>query len=146
MFTTTGQRIVVGSFKNNEDAAEAINNLNRHGFAQQEASEVIVLDQSDLPETAIAAPNTARTGPSQASAQDAQPGVVVSPTQNSPIKPSEESWKETLVNLGVDDAEAAVYAQQAAQGNPLIIIRTNQERAEEALSILEQADGWASIS
>ena len=74
MLRSTGRTIVVGSFKNSEDAAEAINNLNRHGFAQQEVSEVIVLDQADLPETAIAAPNSAT--PSRDSAQDAQPGVV----------------------------------------------------------------------
>jgi hypothetical protein len=144
MFRATGRTIVVGSFKNSEDASEAINNLNRHGFAQQEVSEVIVLDQTDLPETAIAAPNSAT--PSHVSAQDAQPGVVVSATPDGDERESEGSWEETLVSLGVDNVKAAIYAQHAARGNPLVIIRTNQERAEEALKILEQADGWASIS
>lgn len=145
VFRSTGRKIVVGSFKNNEDATEAVNNLNRHGFAQQEVSEVIVLDQADLPETAVAAPNAAT--PSRDSAHDAQPGVVVSAVPDGgKEKQLEGSWEETLLNLGVDDVKAAIYAQHAVRGNLLVIIRTNQERAEEALKILEQADGWASIS
>ncbi len=132
---------IIGIFNSEKDLGDAIKALQERDFGK-EGQELRVLDQTRMSQDALV--------------QEDKPDVIVPPISGSgtplpaygPMNQAtgsetevmRENVQRELEKLGLDSGEAAFYADKVPTGNALLIVETDEERTEEALSIMKEAN------
>lgn len=136
---------VVGLFDNDKDVEKALGELHKHGFGEENDDEINVLEH---PFNVPAGPgenveqategSTVQAATAAGSQAVPLPGQTPADTYN--------DLEKRLHSLGVSRDEATYYAQQAARGTTLVVVKTDSDRATNVSHIMEQTNARSSIS
>lgn len=141
-------KTVVGLFDNDAQVEQAVKELQKEGFGQQDNERISVIDEYRLTEEIpLDEYGQQKITPAAASGT----GSAGLPTIPTPVVQSDSQSIENAVNdllndLGVGEEEATFYARQVARGNKLVIVEVGEDQAAEVLRIMQQAHGRGSIS
>ena len=142
-------KTVVGLFSSDEEISQVINTLAEHGLDVTDTDEVLVIDDTYLPEPGLDNPDMEFAGApgSDRTESEVQEGTIES---FSPLysgsKGSEENMRDDLIGMGVGEEEATFFARQAVRGNPLVVVQVGHDRAQDIRTILEQANARTAVS
>lgn len=135
-------KTVVGLFDHDQAIEQAVGQLQKSGFDQEDDDALQIIDQHRL----------AQESPIEGSGRSIMP----QPRHSSPVGGTaapfnliteagteasniERSTYHALTDRGVGQEEAWFYARQVARGSSLVIIEATKERAAQAAGIMNQA-------
>lgn len=136
------EKTVVGLFDNDSAVEEALSTLQERGFGEEDEDDIRVIDQNRLPiETPINQP-VQSSGPILPGTADAAASrsTVVSSGEEPDRATVRAEVKRNLADLGLSEDESDFFADHVSRGNPLVIVETSADRAQEALDIMQQAN------
>jgi hypothetical protein len=128
-------RTVVGLFDNQEDLGQALSNLHKQGFGETE-DDLVLINEDHL------------AGENPLMRQD-KPFVVSSLLGDDTMAEgdiSEVALEERLMDLGIDEKEVNFYARQIKRGHTLVIVETDDDKAQQAHDIMRLFNAKSSIS
>ena len=139
-------KTVVGLFDDQEDLGQALSSLHKQGFGEEE-DEVILIDKDHL---AGESPNMRQNKPvvlSSSFAVGVQAGNMPD-DEDTPADDdvSEKVLEDKLMDLGVDEAEVNFYARQVKRGHTLVVVETDDDKAQQAYNIMRRFNAKSSIS
>ncbi|MBN1995152.1 MAG: hypothetical protein JW953_20845 [Anaerolineae bacterium] len=138
-------KTVVGLFDNQEDLGQALSKLHQQGFGEEE-DELILVDQDHV------------AGENPFLQQEKQVVVPPLPTSGDGISavldndiPADDEIPETvleekLMDLGIGEKEVGFYARQVKRGNTLVVVETDDEKAQQAYDIMRHFNAKSSVS
>lgn len=141
-------KTVVGLFDRGKDIEKAIDQLQKQGFGQDDEKEVRIIDErhlaQEMPVDVVGQRIIAQPDKGLAAGN---PAVLYDPGSQAGVEAGtvERNAQEVLTRLGIDDREASFFAQHIARGNSVVVVETSEERAAEALKIMQQANATALV-
>jgi len=131
---------VVGLFDNDKDVEKAVTALQKEGFGKDDNKIRIVDEHRLAQETPIDVPQKSFVQPGETIAEPATAGTIANKTAV-----SEQSARESLMKLGLDQEEAEFHARHVTRGSSLVVIEADEARAPEAEKIMAQANARISV-
>ena len=135
----SNDNIVVGLFDSMSDTDKIVETLHRHDFGD----DVRVIDKTSLESNLEGIAGTPVLV-EPASGSGSPPGVPLVPDAEGNIAETRARTKkyvqDELTSAGVDEDQAAFYAERVARGSALVMVETDGSRVAEAKNIMDQSD------